>query len=334
MSPRLLVLGGTAFLGRALCRAGLEAGYEVTALARGQSGEVVDGVLLVRADRDHDDALTEVAGESWDGVVDLARQPGHVRRAVRDLSAAAGHYAFVSSISAYADNASGGRDEADTPVLPALTAQEMRGPQDYGPAKVAAEQLVDDGCGADRALLVRAGLIGGPEDTSGRSGYWPWRFAHPGTDDGSVLVPEDDDQPVQLIDVRDLADWIVRAVAQGCSGRVDAVGTPVTLGEVLATSRDVAGHDGPVRSVSSGWLRSQGVAPWAGPRSLPLWLGGDRAAYPVMRRSGERARAAGLRTRPLSQTLADELATLTGPPQGAGLSAEEQTGLLAALDRA
>lgn len=324
------MLGGTAFLGRAICRAGVEAGHEVTALARGESGDVVDGVRLVRADRDDDHALTEVAGESWDGVVDLASAPGHVRRAVRDLAARTGHYAFVSSISAYADNAAGGRDETDTPLLLPLAAETMTGPEGYGAAKVAAEQAVVDGLGPDRSLLVRAGLIGGPEDRSGRSGYWPWRFAHPATPDGTVLVPGNEDQPVQLVDARDLAGWVVRAATDRVSGPVDAVGDQHTLAEVLQTARQVVGHSGPTRQVSSAWLHEQQVAPWAGPRSLPLWLGGDDTAYPVMQRSGQRARATGLTLRPLAQTLADELAILPGPPRS-GLTDEEQAGLLRAV---
>lgn len=331
MTGRLLLLGGTAFLGRAVCRAALAAGHEVTALARGESGAVPDGIRLVRADRDGDDALRTVSGSHWDGAIDLARQPGHVRQAVRELRDSTEHYVFVSSISAYADHAAGGRDEYDTPLLPALAADEMRVAEDYGPAKVAAEQSVVEGFGAERSLLVRAGIIGGPEDTSGRSGYWPWRFAHPGTPDDSVLTPDEPTQPVQLVDVRDLADWLVRAVSERVPGPVDAVGTRHTLAQALDAARDVAGHHGAVRPAPSAWLLGQQVAPWAGRRSLPLWLGGDQAAYPLMQRSGDRARAAGLRARPLTRTFADELATLTGP-LASGLSDDDQTALLARLD--
>ena len=329
---QLLVLGGTAFLGAAVCRAARDAGHDVTALARGRSGTVPDGVRWVRADRDGDDALAEVRTRPWDAVVDVAHQPGHVRRAVRDLAPVADHYVFVSSISAYAEG-SGGHDEDSTPLLPALQADEMRTPEDYGPAKVAAEQHAVTGFGADRSLLVRAGLIAGPGDRSGRSGYWPWRLAHPGTADGCVLVPDAGDQPVQMVDVRDLAAWIVDAAARRVSGGIDATGPELRLTDVLEVARAVAGHHGPLATAPSAWLVDQGVAAWAGPHSLPLWLGGDSTAYPMMQRDCTRARSHGLVTRSLAQTFADELATLDGPPPRSGLSDEQHRTLLDALDR-
>jgi 2'-hydroxyisoflavone reductase len=329
---RLLVLGGTGFLGATVCREARAAGHEVTAVARGVSGRVPEGVRWVQADRDREDALAEVRAEPWDAVVDVARQPHHVRRAVRDLAPVAGHYVFVSSGSAYAETP-GGRDEDDTPLLPALPADEMQGPQDYGPAKVAAEQLVVAAFGAERSLLVRAGLIGGPGDRSGRSGYWPWRLAHPGAPDGRVLVPDADDQPVQLVDVRDLATWVAHAARHRVAGAMDAVGPTTPLGDVLALARAVAGHRGPLVPAPATWLQEQGVQPWAGPRSLPLWLGGEPTAYALMQRTGARARAHGLATRPLAQTFADELATLERPPSGAGLTDEEHRSLLDALAR-
>jgi 2'-hydroxyisoflavone reductase len=329
---QLLVLGGTAFLGAAVCRVAREAGHDVTALARGVSGPVPDGVRWVSADREGDDALTQVSTGHWDAVVDVAHQPGHVRRAVRDLAPVTDHYVFVSSVSAYAEGG-GGHDEDDTALQPALQADEMRTPEDYGPAKVAAEQHVLRGFGAERSLLVRAGLIAGPGDRSGRSGYWPWRFAHPGTADGCVLVPDAGDQPVQLVDVRDLAAWIVDAAGRRVGGGIDATGPELRLTDVLEVARAVAGHDGPLATAPSAWLLDQGVAPWAGPRSLPLWLGGDTTAYPMMQRDGSRARSHGLVTRPLAQTFADELATLDGPPPRSGLSDEQHRTVLDALDR-
>ena len=328
----LLVLGGTAFLGAAVCRAAREAGHDVTALARGESGPAPEGVRWVPADRDGDDALAPVRTGRWDAVVDVAHQPGHVRRAVRDLVPVADHYVFVSSISAYAEG-SGGHDEDDTPLLAALEADAMRTPEDYGAAKVAAEQHVVTAFGPERSLLVRAGLIAGPGDRSGRSGYWPWRLAHPGTADGCVLVPDVGDQPVQMVDVRDLAGWIVTAAGRRVCGGIDATGPELRLTDVLEVARAVAGHEGPLATAPSAWLLDQGVAPWAGPRSLPLWLGGDSTAYPIMQRDCSRARSHGLVTRPLAQTFADELSTLDGPPPRSGLSDEEHRALLDALDR-
>ncbi len=283
----------------------------------------------MRADRDADDALRDVATHEWDGVIDVARQPGQVRRAVRDLAEVVGHYVFLSSISAYAQDP-GGSDEQNTPLLSALDGERMEGMADYGAAKVACEEHVTQTFGADRSLLVRAGLIGGRGDETGRSAYWPWRFARAVTSTSPVLIPDEPDQPVQLVDVRDLADFVVNAAQQRVGGAVDAVGPEHPLAEVLQTARSVAGHSGPLQPAPSSWLTDRGVAPWMGPRSLPLWLGGDDTAYPMMRRSGHLARAHGLSTRPLAQTFADELAALSDPP-ACGLSDEEQQALLAAL---
>ncbi len=326
---QLLVLGGTAFLSREVCRVASEAGHAVTALARGESGAAPEAVRFVRADRADGDALREVAAQQWDAVVDVAREPGQVRHAVRDLARVVDHYVFVSSINAYAQEA-GGTDEQNTPLLSALDGERMQAPADYGAAKVACEQHVTQAFGADHSLLVRAGLIGGPGDDTGRSAYWPWRFARSATTGSAVLTPDEPDQPVQLVDVRDLADFVVRAAQQRVGGALDAVGPQRTLADVLQTARSVTGHTGPVRTAPSAWLSEQGVAPWMGSRSLPMWLGGDDTAYPMMRRSGQRARDAGLTTRPLEQTFGDELATLSAPPPS-GLSDDEQRALLADL---
>lgn len=326
---RLLVLGGTAFLGRQVCRVAAEAGHDVTALARGESGQPADGVRFVRADRDDDDALGEVAAQQWDAVIDLAHQPGHVRQAVADLVDVAEHYLFVSSVSAYAEQSQASNEE-DSALLPPLEDDLMREAAQYGPAKVACEQHVTQVFGPDRSLLVRAGLIGGPGDASGRSLYWPWRFTQDASSGQDTLVPDEPDQPVQLVDVRDLAQFVVHAAQGRVAGAIDAVGPERSLAEVLETARTVAGHTGALRTAPSVWLIEQGVSPWAGPRSLPLWLGGDHTAYGMMRRSGHRARDAGLTTRPLAETFADELATLS-TPSASGLTDAEHLALLGAL---
>src|SRR5690606_13498374 len=145
-----------------------------------------DGVTFVTADRDEDDALATLSGRRWDAVVDVTSQPGHVRRAVRDLQA--DHWVFVSTANVYAPSADIDRGE-HAPLEAPLEADAMSGPQDYGPAKVACEQLYAGS--ASTATLVRSGLIGGAGDASGRSGYWPWRFAHPVGDGTRVAVPDD-----------------------------------------------------------------------------------------------------------------------------------------------
>ncbi|MCU1599083.1 MAG: oxidoreductase [Glaciihabitans sp.] len=351
---RILVLGGTAWLGREIARAAVSRGHEVTCVARGESGEAPDGVTLVRADRDHEDGLAAVATststatstEPWDAVIDVSRQPGQVRRAVRDL-AASGLYIFVSTGNVYADQNASGADE-DAPLLDPLAADVMESMADYGQAKVACERAVLDGFGPERSLVARSGLIGGPGDLSGRTGYWPTRFAHPSGSDGAVLVPGDRELSTQVIDVRDLAMWLVRA-AEGDAGSasdgarssargiMNAMGDRVSLGDHLATARAVAGHTGPLVAAETEWLVRHGVEEFAGPKSLPLWLS-DPDWRGFMARSNARAKASGLTLRPLAETLADVLAWELGAgmeqPHGAGLSEAEERELLAELAQA
>ncbi len=327
---RILILGGTAWLGGEVVRTALAAGHEVTCLARGESGPMPDGVHAVLADRGEDDALEGVRRQDWDLAVDLAWHPGQVRRAVRDLADRCRHYVFVSSGNVYADHSTPGADET-ADLLPPLEADALRSIHDYGPAKVASERYVLQGFGEDRSMLVRSGLIGGPGDESDRSGYWPMRFAHPATPDGAVLVPETEGRTCQLIDVRDLASWLVIGGLTGTSGAYDAVGETWSLADHLAEARKVAGHTGPLVTASDAWLVEHDVAEWMGAKSLPLWLL-DPQWLAFTNRSGAKARAAGLIARPLAHTLADVLAWEEAQDidrqRGAGLSAATERALL------
>jgi len=299
---RFLVLGGTAWLGREVVASALAAGHDVTALARGASGPAPEGARLVVADRTEPGAYDDVPGD-WDVVVDLSRQPRQVRGAVAALAPRAGAWVFVSSASVYAAHDTPGADEG-AELLPAHDADDQEW-QTYGGRKVACERAVLLGI-PDRALVVRAGLIAGPGDHTDRTGYWPLRFAHPATADGSVLVP---DSPLltQVVDVRDLAAWLVSAGAAGAHGVANAMGPVLTLADHLATARAVAGHHDDLVAVPQDWLEVFGVEPWSGPRSLPLWLPlPEHAGF--MARSTAAALALGLVTRPLEETLRDTLA--------------------------
>jgi 2'-hydroxyisoflavone reductase len=328
---RLLVLGGTAWLGHEVAKAALRAGDEVVCLARGGSGEVPPGARLVVGDRSAGTAAYDGLDGRFDAVVDVARQPGHVRGAVAALADRCERYLFVSSASVYADTSRAGAT-VDTELLPPLAGDTMESAEEYGSAKVACEAAVLDTFGGSRALLARAGLIGGPGDGSARTTYWPWRFAHPASPDGRVLVPDVPGLSCQVIDVRDVAAWLVESAREGRTGIVNASGDAVPLDEHLGAARAVAGHDGPVVGASPVWLEEQGVQPWVGPRSLPLWL-----PLPEYAGFGDRdvsgARELGLHPRPLEQTLADGLAwqRSVGAPTGVGLSDEEERELLAAL---
>ena len=321
---QLLILGGTAQLGRAVGSVAARAGHDVTCLARGESGQVPDGTRLVVGDRDDPDGLAPVRGRRWDAVLDVTRHPGQVRRAVEQLDA--DRWVYVSSVNVYADVREAG-DESGALLAP-LAGERMEGPADYGPAKVACEQAVLDAVGPDRALVVRPGLIGGPEDSTDRSSYWPWRMSNPV--ERAVLVPDAVTQPVQLLDVRDLAEWLVRCLESGASGVVDAVGEQTTLGEVLAESAALATEVPEPVVVGADWLAEQDVNPWMGPRSLPLWLP-DPELHGMMRRSGAAARALGLTHRPLRETLAAALADARARgdrPWAAGLDWAQERDLI------
>jgi 2'-hydroxyisoflavone reductase len=324
---RILVLGGTAWLGSRVVADAVSRGHDVTSLARGESGTAPEGARFLKADRTAPGAFDEATGD-WDAVIDVARQPGQVRAAVDALAARAGHWVLVSSSSVYSDPAEIGRDETSATFEP-LDADVMADMSEYGPAKVACERLVLAALGEERSHLARVSLIGGPGDLSGRGVYWPWRFAHPSSVDGRVLVPEAA-HPVQLIDVRDLAAWLVDAAETRAPGIANVGGETFTLAEHLAIARQVAGGAAVPVPVDDAWLEAHEVQPWSGPRSLPLWLPSEAAG--LNSNSTARAESLGLRRRPLAETLADTLAWREAHPEvplGAGLSDAEELALLA-----
>ncbi|MGH7641063.1 MAG: oxidoreductase [Candidatus Dormibacteria bacterium] len=325
------MLGGTAWLGQHIVRAAVSAGDEVVCLARGVAGSVPDGATLVIADRDQPGAYQSVAGGPWDVVADVSSQPGRVREAVTALAAASGTFVLVSSVSVYQDNTAVNQDET-APTLQRLEGDVMESLETYGQAKVACETHVLDRFGPERSLVARAGLIGGPGDMSDRTGYWPLRFRRPAAPDGTVLVPDAPVEFAQVIDVRDLAGWLLQAARERVGGIFNLVGEPLPLAAHLELARSVAGHEGPLVAAPGEWLLARGVQPWFGERSLPLWTG-ESAGFGS--RSLARARAAGLVLRPLQATLADTLAWEIGRdqarPRRAGLAPDDERALLAEL---
>ena len=327
----LLVMGGTAWLGREVARVAVERGHRVTCLARGQAGAVAPGAVLVSADRSQPGAYDEVVGRDWDAVVDVSWQPAQVRDAVAAVGPRTAHWAYVSSCSVYATHDTVGADEGAPLLAPLRDGVATR--ETYGEAKVACEQAVLAGVG-DRALLARAGLIGGPGDPSDRYGYWVSRFALAG--EGQVLVPDAADQPTQTIDVRDLAVWLVAAGETAATGPVNCVGERQRLGDLLDAAHAVAGGRADRVTAGSQWLQDNDVTGWAGPRSLPLWLPwADHAGFGA--RADGTATALGLARRPVDQTLADTLADEQerglDRERAAGLSRADELSLLDALRR-
>lgn len=319
----VLVLGGTAWLSGAIVRAALAEGDAVTCLARGESGTVPDGAELVRGDRADQAAYGAVADRDWDVVVDVSRQPLHVRTAVEALGGRARHWVFVSTMSVYADDATPGQDESG-PVHEPWSGAGLAGVDDYGPAKVACERILLDA--VPGALVARAGLIVGYGDPSDRFGYWPARFARAAQDE-PVLVPPPSD-PCQVVDVEDLAGWLLRCGLAGTGGTMNAAGPVRPLRAVVEACRRVTGSRARPVAADGPWLVEQGVEPWMGPESLPLWLPfPEYAGHPT--RDISRAVAAGLTSRPLAETVRDALRW----ERELGLDRERRAGLSSARER-
>jgi len=314
---RLLILGGTQFLGRAIAAHACAKGHDVTCAARGVAGAAAQGTRFIRVDRDDPDGLAPLEREEFDAVVDVSRHPGPVRRAVKALKHRAAHWTFVSTVSVYADNRTPGQ-RADTAPLRAPTAPEIEHctEETYGAAKVACEQAV-----GENAFIVRAGLIAGPEDPTGRFTYWPVRLAR----GGEVLVPGAPDDAVQLIDVRDLAQWIVLAAERRLTGTFDGIGPSFTRGEFMADCAAAVGASCTLTWADRAFLERHEIKRWTGPRSVPLWVPlPDFAGFNT--RDTSLAHAVGLTVRPLAETARDTLAWARATGASVtGLTADEES---------
>jgi 2'-hydroxyisoflavone reductase len=293
---KLLVLGGTKFLGRHVVAHALGEGHEVTTFTRGETNPgLFPEAEHLRGNRDGD--LDALRGKTWDGVVDTS---GYVPRVVRQsaelLRDAVQRYVFVSSISVYADF-SAPVDES-TPVAQLEDPDTEEILPNYGALKAACERVVEEVYGG-RGARVRAGLIVGPYDPTDRFTYWPRRIAA----GGDVLAPGDPEAPTQFVDSRDLAAWLVQLALQGPGGVFNATGPAerVTLRELFERSRDALGSDASFVWVDDETVLAAGVEPWS---ELPLWLPGTEYAG-MARADISRALAAGLTFRPLEETVRD-----------------------------
>jgi nucleoside-diphosphate-sugar epimerase len=330
---RVLVLGGTVFLSRATAAHAVARGHEVTCAARGSSGEPPAGTTFVRVDRDAPDGLAPLAGREFDAVIDVARKPTQVRSAVAALAEGVKHWTFVSTISVYTDQATPGQSVRTAPVHEPLAAEANAAAEadmeNYGPAKISCEQAVTDALG-DRAAVLRAGLIVGPGDPSDRFTYWPLRLAR----GGQVLAPGAPEEAVQMVDVRDLAAWIVRGAEEGVVGTFDATSPAFPRAEMLARVGAGVSVEPELTWVDQDFLAAQQVNEWSGPRSLPLWVPLPQYAGHLSHDVSS-ALAAGLVLRDLEETARDTLAWAreTGrdqQPLRAGLTVAEESEVLAA----
>ena len=322
----LLILGGTAFLGRHLVEDALKRGHTVTLFNRGRTNpSLFPQVETIHGDRKQ--SLEALADRNWDVVIDTSGyHPTDVHASAAALAAHVGRYIFISTISVYADFSSPNLDEdAEVSRLDDPTNAEVSN-ETYGPLKTHCEdpvQAIYD----TRALIIRPGLIVGPHDPTDRFTYWPVRTQQ----GGEMLAPQAPDVPVQYIDVRDLAAWTLDAAARDLSGIYNATGpaTPQSMGELLASCQHVADTNSTLTWVSPEFIATNEVTPFL---ELPLWIPPDMPGLLTV--DCRRAISAGLTFRPTDETIHATLAWhATRPadmPLKAGLSHARENELLAA----
>lgn len=315
---RLLVIGGTEFVGRHIVEAAVAAGHEVTVFHRGRT-EPADLPPVEHVHGDRDGGLDALAGRAFDAVVDVCGyQPRVVRLSVAALAGSVERYCFISSESVYAEPL----PAVVTEEAPLATLGAAEGPWGwYGPLKVLCERVVRAGFG-DRALLVRPGYVVGPHDPTDRFTSWVRRVARGGT----ILAPGDGTDHVQFIDARDLGAFVVRLLEAGTAGPFNADGPPMTTAELLEAIARACGTA--PRIV---WLSEQVVRERHLEGAFPLWEGQALGTSIV---DTSRARAAGLVDRPVEETVTDTLAWDRArglPPLRAGLDPEREARLVAEL---
>lgn len=322
---KLLILGGTIFLGRHIVEAALTRGHTVTLFNRGRHNpELFPEVEKIRGDRAVD--LSPLQAGRWDAVIDTCGYaPRHVRASADYLANRAAHYTFISTISVYADFSK--PDTTETSPLGKLddpTVEEVTG-ETYGPLKALCEQAAEEAM-PGQTLTIRPGLIVGPHDPTDRFTYWPVRVAR----GGAVLAPGNPQQEVQFIDGRDLAAWTVQQVEAQATGIYNATGParPLTIQEFLTTCKQTLQSDADYVWVTETFLEEQKVGAFV---EMPLWTPSADAGIEQIDCS--KAIAAGLVCRPLAATIADTLAWHKTRPEPvtwrAGLTPEREAELLA-----
>jgi 2'-hydroxyisoflavone reductase len=329
-SLRILILGGTGFIGPNQVKYAVARGHKVTVFNRGKTnpGTLPAGVEQLIGDRNGQ--LDALKGKTWDAVIDNpSTLPRWVRDAAQLLKDSAGHYLFISTISVYADNSKPGMDETSPTLTLADPTVEEIGPN-YGGLKALAEKEAERAF-PGRTTVVRPGLIVGAGDNSDRFSYWPIRIAR----GGEVLAPGEPTDPVQFIDARDLGEWTIRLLEQKAYGTFNAMGPahPLTMAEMLYGIKAVTTAGAQFTWVPASFLEEHKVAPWT---DMPVWIPptGEYAGFGS--RSIKKALDAGLTFRSLADTAATTLAFHEGRPEErqsklrAGLAPEREKEVLAA----
>lgn len=322
---KILIIGGTRFLGRHLVNSARARGHDVTLFNRGQTNPDLFGqVDQIRGDREKD--LDQLSGR-WDAVIDTCGYfPRIVKMSAEALKDKAESYVFISSISVYESLQKIGVNE-NHPVgkIKDETIEEITG-ESYGPLKALCEKAVQDVYGI-RSLIIRPGLIVGPHDPTDRFTYWPVRVAR----GGDVLAPDRPDVLTQIIDVRDLSDFIIELVQQNVSGVFNATGPDYELnfGTLLDACKLVSTSDAKFHWASVDFLNQNNVAPWS---DMPAWLPDTGEDAGFARVDISKALKAELKFRPLEETVRDTLKWAAGLPEDhewrAGLKLEREKELL------
>jgi 2'-hydroxyisoflavone reductase len=328
---KMLIIGGTKFLGRHLVDSALARGHTVTLFNRGKTNPgLFPSVETIIGDREFD--IAKLAGREWDAVIDVA---GYVPRIVRlsasGLERSVGRYVFISSISVYPEALLKKIGIAESDAVGKLedeSVEEITG-ETYGPLKALCEKTVMDLYGK-HGLVIRPGLIVGPHDPTDRFTYWPVRVAR----GGDVLAPERPSVPVQIVDVRDLSGFIVKMIETNASGIYNATGPDheLTFGAMLDTCKAVSASDARFHWASAEFLKAHSVAEWS---DIPVWVPDNEESQGFSRVDVSKAIRAGLNFRPLEETVRDTLDWANTRPADhewrAGLKPEREQELLQQL---
>lgn len=317
---KVLILGGTNFLGPHLVYELQEHGHEVTLFNRGNQDIHFENIEQLQGDRDGN--LEALKGKHWDIVIDTS---GHLPRLVEDsakiLSSATKHYTFISTIGVYQDFYHQNIDESYPTAKLENEKDEVITEKNYGALKAACEEVITRFF-PNRNLIVRPGLIVGPLDSTKRFSYWPLRVI----EGGEILVPGDPSQPLQFIDVRDLAKWIVSMAELQETGIYNATGpaSPFTFQQLLQACQEISTNDSSLTWVSEEFLIKHQVQDWS---ELPLWLSSERNMPGFLNVSINKALASGLNFRPLYETL-EAILENESKSEKVGLSFEREQHLL------